>query len=279
MIIQRVPQLFQPTYNAMFPLYTSGKHMEEMFFRYFSHFQRSIKSSYVYLPVFWTSYYKNGGDIEVLKTWLHKLDKTKKYITIVQNDCGIYVNNLQLNIKVCGPSGGLNTNGDIDIYTGKKADIIIPLLCDPEFPLRNLEKDIICSYIPTEHNIYPQLSDISDISSFNITDPNEYCDILNRSVFTLAPRDVGYTSFRLYEAILAGCIPIYIWENEMVLPFPSRINWGEICIMVNINHIHTIYERINKVNLHVMQKSVERMREQISYDKTFEYIREQIENK
>ena len=283
MIIQRVPALFQPTYNSQYPVYNSGKHMEEMLFRYFSTNHREIKTNYVYLPVYWTSYYMLGKDLEVLKTWLHKLDKSKKYLTVVQNDCGIYVNDYNLNITVCGPSGGLSfkdTCLENNMYNGKTPSIILPYLCTPMIPKRSMEKDILCSFIGTQNNIYTDvLKDISGVQYFPDAGPEETCDILNRSTFTLTPRDIGYGSFRMYEAITCGCIPIYIWNGENPLPYSEKINWGAMCIMLHINNISVIMDKIKRAHVDNMQKNLAQNLKFFNFDAAFDYLRWKIEKK
>lgn len=283
MIIQRVPAIFQPTYIAQYPAYSSGKHMEEIIFRYFSTYHRDIKSKYVYLPVYWTSYYMLGKDLEVLKTWLHKLDKSKKYLTVVHNDCGIYVNDFNLNITVCGPSGGLNikeTCIENNLFIGKKPDIILPYLCTPNIPARSMEKDILCSFIGMEDDPYTNvLKDISGVEYFSNPEPEELCNILNRSTFTLCPRNIGYGSFRIYEAIQCKCIPIYIWSGDNPLPYSEKINWGGMSIMIHIDNINILQEKMKRVNIDNMQRQLAQNSKYFTFDGAFDYIRWKIETK
>merc|ERR1712107_383337 len=43
---------------------------------------------------------------------------------------------------------------------------------------------------------------------------------MGSSVFCLVPKGVGTWSHRLYEALLAGCVPVLL-SDEVVLPFPD----------------------------------------------------------
>ena len=109
MLIQQVPQEFQPIYRSNYPGYSAGKNIEEICYDYFINQQSSINSDYIYLPVFWTSYYVTHGygqNINGLYNWLSTLDKTKKYFTIVQYASGIHVQNFDLNITVFSAGGG-----------------------------------------------------------------------------------------------------------------------------------------------------------------------------
>ena len=61
---------------------------------------------------------------------------------------------------------------------------------------------------------------------------NEYFHYLRKSIFTLAPRGFCPSSYRLYEAMSAGAIPIYVWEKELLLPYSGMINWNETIITI-----------------------------------------------
>ena len=42
---------------------------------------------------------------------------------------------------------------------------------------------------------------------------NSYKDLISESYFSLCPRGYGPTSFRLYESISLGTVPIYISDD------------------------------------------------------------------
>ncbi|WP_035614029.1 exostosin family protein [Haloferula sp. BvORR071] len=56
-------------------------------------------------------------------------------------------------------------------------------------------------------------------------------NVMRGSTFSLAPRGLGPTSFRLYEAISLGSIPIYIWTDKRALPFEDEVDWSELAIV------------------------------------------------
>ena len=69
---------------------------------------------------------------------------------------------------------------------------------------------------------------VKNLDSMNISyfDSIKFKRIMRNSIFSLCPRGFGPTSFRLYEAIQMGTIPVYIAEkNEHVLPFANKIDW------------------------------------------------------
>lgn len=297
MLIQQVPQEFQPIYRSNYPGYSAGKNIEEICYDYFINQQSSINSDYIYLPVFWTSYYVTHGygqNINGLYNWLSTLDKTKKYFTIVQYASGIHVQNFDLNITVFSAGGGgLNIKNHDTVHDvtfhglkrscffGKKGTYDIPLICLPEFPNRNLNRDIYCSFMG-RFDTHKCRIDMKNV----LTDPkylyknsenfNEYCNILNRSVFTLAPRGFGYTSFRIYEAILAGSIPIYIWEDKKILPFEDILDYDTFSIVIHISELNKLEDILSKVNVLEMQAKIESIKHMFTFDKTFDYIIDKI---
>ena len=66
-----------------------------------------------------------------------------------------------------------------------------------------------------------------------------YAEIMERSVFSLAPRGYGKTSFRLYEAFQMGSIPIYIFDDPWI-PFTDKIDWQRAAILLHEKDIETI---------------------------------------
>ena len=144
MHIVNVPKPFQPLYTSTYPGYSSGKNLEEIYYELFKKHKDEIQTDKVYLPVFWTSYYVThnyGGNIQVLEDWLHTLDQSKTYFTVVQYACGIYLNNTPLKICVFSAGGGgINKKEEamtieyVDnmerwIFQGNIGSYFIPLVC------------------------------------------------------------------------------------------------------------------------------------------------------
>ena len=294
MIIQEIPTIFQPSYKSNYPEYSSGKNIEEICFQYFLENKDSINSEYIYLPVFWTSYYVINNffnNLDILYTWLNTLNKNKKYFTIVQCALGIFVQDFNLNITVFSAGGGgvnLNNKNTINeinyygvtrsIFYGNKGNYDIPLICNPLFPCININKDIFCSFMgrfdthKCRFDMKKALQNDSKFKIFNSVNFEEYKNILNRSIFTLAPRGFGYTSFRIYEAILANSIPIYIWEDKKILPYSDEINWEDISIIIHTNDINTLPEILSNINIKKMQNNILEVKHKFSFDYINNYI-------
>lgn len=301
MLIQDVPCIFQPKCNLRYPNYSYGKNMEEIFFELLIDNNEKIRTDYIYLPIFWTSFYVSrnyGENISDLYHYLESLDKSKKYITIVQYASGIFVKNFDLNLLVFSSGGGglnikeystihnINFNGlTRSMFFGNIANFILPLICKPTFPFLNLNKDIFCSFMgrfdthPCRFKMKNLLETNNKIKIFKSTNFENYKNILNKSIFSLAPRGYGYTSFRIYEALLAESIPIYIWEDKKVLPFQDKINWQEIAIIIHSDDISKLPEILDTFNKEKINKFIENIRKvkyMFSFDYSFKYLCEKI---
>ena len=299
MIIENVPPIFQPKYTSRYPSYSSGKNMEEIFYEYFLKEHTNIQNDLIYLPIFWTSYYVINGygeRIEPLYQWLNKLDKNKQYFTIVQYASGIYIKEDVPNLIVfSGGGGGLNYKENSvrkenfysltrSIFYGNIADYTIPLICLPSFPCLDLKRDIYCSFMGNfgthkcRFDMRNSLKNNSKFVFFESVDYEKYKQILNQSIFTLAPRGYGYTSFRIYEAILAESIPIYIWEDKKVLPFEDILNWEEFSVVINASEIQSLPNLLEKCNISEMQRKLKTVKHYFTFDGTFDYIKKTIKS-
>ena len=66
-----------------------------------------------------------------------------------------------------------------------------------------------------------------------------FCDIIYDSVFGLAPRGYGPTSFRLYETMQMDAVPIYV-SDVFWLPFEDVIDWNKAAILITPDRIDEI---------------------------------------
>jgi hypothetical protein len=300
MIILDVPSKFKPEYKSDYPSYSSGKNMEEICYEYFLTNKDSINTEYIYLPVFWTSYYVTnnyGSNIDDIYNWLETLDKSKKYFTIVQYASGIFVRNFDLDILVFSAGGGgLNIKNDSisrevsfyglnrHIFFGNKANYDIPLMCLPSFPSTHSNKDIFCSFMGRfdTHKCRIDMKKLLEVDQnfkfFDSVNFDEYKTIINRSIFTLAPRGYGYTSFRIYEAIMGNSIPVYIWEDKEILPFSDIINWNDFAVVINSSEINNLPNILKNINLYEKFNNLVKVKEMFNFNYTCEYIKTKIES-
>lgn len=73
------------------------------------------------------------------------------------------------------------------------------------------------------------------------TKKDAFAEHLRRMTYVLCPRGCENYSFRVYEALRFGRVPVII-DTDMV--FPSTIDWDEIAVVVSGNSPENIHERI-----------------------------------
>jgi hypothetical protein len=247
-----VPLKYRPNQSVEYPVGNSCP-FEKWFYQY--HLEHNPKTFRTYLPIYWTAFYVNhqyGQDkkaIAELQKFIDKLDKSKKYFTICQYDDGI-LNSLD----------GL----DIIVYAsgcGKPGYYPIPLLSETMKvePIDYSIKDIFMSFRgvnthPIRQKMVDELSKHAPIS-FDVVPWDQYINELKHSIFALCPRGYGVTSFRFYEAMQYGCVPVYV-SNETWEAFNLPLT--EYAVKIREDQINLIPDILGKVNPIEMRKKVEK---------------------
>lgn len=244
-MMQEVPKIFQISTNHEYPPH--NKIIFEEWFRNW-YINNNIVTELIYLPIFWTNFYisrKYGrADMSDLQNYLDKLDRNKKYFTIIQYDDGILQNIDDLNITIFGAGGGGKR-----IVPDKNLGSPIPLLCQSDFNInKNRKRDILCSFIGRFTKEYTIRNKIRQLYSemFLIKDSidyNTFIDIMERSIFSLCPRGYGATSFRICESLQHGSIPIYVYDKPWI-PWKNEFNFKDIGILISEKEIPNILETI-----------------------------------
>lgn len=245
-----------PTY-PVYPPYHTGKYIEGFFFDYYNS-SKPNKDIY-YIPVDWTTCYIQNVSLSLLQEKLLSLDKTKNYFTVSQHDDAIKEHFPYDVIKF---SAGGNMPG-----------IPIPLVCSPipDSIKVTKDKDIFCSFVGSiTHPIRQQMvSILSNNKKYNLqyknwtdkvsqSDLTNFIDITSRSIFTLCPRGYGKNSFRMYEAMQLGSIPVYIYDEDW-RAFTDTINWNDFSVSIHtsdLNNIDNILSNISGDKIKQMQENV-----------------------
>jgi Exostosin family len=71
----------------------------------------------------------------------------------------------------------------------------------------------------------------------------DFLDNMLRSDYVLSTRGHGNFSYRLYESLACGRIPLFI-DTDCVLPFDFEIDWRQSCIWVDDEDVSSIAERV-----------------------------------
>lgn len=227
-MIAKVPDQFRPRQNSHYPSYCTEMMVEQYVSRHYNG-----DSDRIYLPVYWTNYYCNNGyghgRIEPLFEWLGTLDKSKKYWTVVQYDDGILQKPDGLDILV--------------FSAGNPSGIPIPLIPSHYLEVPNVMKGYDLTFIGNinNHPIRKQLIEDTGCWKMDGLLPQDYYKVLAQSDFTLCPRGYGVTSFRIYEALHCGAIPVIV-SDVMWLPMRRDVDWGRLCIAIQPDQIGGIRE-------------------------------------
>ena len=239
--------LRRPSYR--YPPHDISEGIELNFFRFAQ--IESIVSRAVYLPIFWTNNYhhqragSSSSDLAAVpevESFLKTLNPDVQYFTVSQGAEGVY-EELPDNVFVFS-AGGVG-------------DCAIPLVCSPHPPLSN-PKTVLASFMGEFAPCGPVVSDkpprrsSSDpkgagtrvrgkmIEVFkNLPDcviapwkedMSLYRELMSKTKFGLCPRGYGKTSFRFYEMLTMGVVPVYIYDDPWI-PYRDEIDWSLFCVM------------------------------------------------
>jgi hypothetical protein len=110
----------------------------------------------------------------------------------------------------------------------------------------------------------------------------EYVDTMLNSDFPLVMKGDGNYSYRFYEALSLGRVPVFI-NTDCVLPLADRLNYDEFVLSVNhkdICHLDTIirdfYDSLDEESFVAMQKKAREVFEK--YLSTNSFLRYAVDN-
>ena len=253
---------FRPKWYSEYPPHQEDEELiEEFFFQFIKKGQKKGNSKKIYyIPIFWTNYFmtKNyGKNIRFLKIFIKFFNfftKKLKKFTIVQFAGGTKVP-LENTIIFSSAGSHLSDIGKNSLY------IPIPLISKSHSQVSVENKKYKVGFVGRDthtcrQDLAQQLSGMKDYKIKIVDDYNnisEFEDIMNNSIFSLCPRGTSPTSFRLYEALESGSIPIYV-SDEHWLPFNDFLEWEEFCILLKpdeISKIPFIVDNIIKESKHL----------------------------
>jgi FkbM family methyltransferase len=176
----------------------------------------------IFLPIAWTNWYNHSqhgemnlqAGVSELQKVIDKLPKLK-YWTYVQYDDGILNDISGLDIIVYA-SGCIKDN-----YYPVPLTYYRP----NEQPFISTEKPILAFFRGIDTNGLRQKMVTAcngkagfDVSFFNNLPPLEFSKKMSQCKFALCPRGYGVNSFRIYEALKHGAVPVYI-SDRFLEPF------------------------------------------------------------
>jgi hypothetical protein len=241
-----VPSILQPPPHYYIDY--RGPWIEDVFYKHWA--MERPKSEVHYLPIFWTDFYqwaqtqrysprmfdRINSEIRRILDAIAQSDRA--YFTLLEYDHTIWDWHLFPENVVVYSAGG---NGDVPIPLLKGS----PPYEEPV--VRDIEVSFLGRLNTEGHGGSGTVRQrmhaaMKDVAYFGLSP--DWRDIMRRSEFSLCPRGLGRTSFRLYEAMSVGSIPIYIWDDVEWLPWQDELDWSEFAISVPASEVGTLPERI-----------------------------------
>jgi hypothetical protein len=280
---------FRPATSITYPPFKNGKYLEEYFYDYALLHKDEIESDRVYIPIFWTNLQNHPGFTNqranyefLLSRALAKMPTTTKYFTVVQHDDG--------------PQ--LKVSGDVLIFGACSGQIPLPLIYQDENNTllntpRPENKTLLASFIGS--NTHPLRMKIKD-AFINKADvflgiqglwtpvvtENQAELFIHKTLeskFCLAPRGYGRSSFRFFEAMLLGTIPVYFWDDREWLPYEDILDYSKFSVSIYEKDISKAYDILKSISEEKYASMLEELDKVVKYftlDYMCEYIINQI---
>jgi len=225
-----------PWFLPAYPPYHQGPYIEEYFYEYYLA-NKELFDNYLLIPIFWTTAYLKELDVSA---YIHCLPSGRNFFCVAQHDDAV---------KEKLPKGTIVFSAG-----GNNGGIPIPLVCS-RTPQIIQDRDIFCSFVGSisdparglrQKMVNTLKSNIFNINIkrwttvFKTEDIDEFLYTTARSKFTLCPRGYGAQSFRFYEALQLGSVPIYIHDDTIWKPYSDFLNWDDFSISVHINQIQNL---------------------------------------
>jgi hypothetical protein len=246
--------LVPSTNGKTFPPQNKSENTIEYLF--YKHVQNndSYSSNLDYLPIQWENSLHDNLIRDKIKSSITNLQKdSKKMFTLSRLTGGPMVN---LNNCIIFTTGGI-----FNMPKNQNLSYVpLPLIADKYTDIPTGNKKYIASYIgrnthpirvdlekffKRDKNYY--VKNLNDMhSEFDSEKQEQFKKIISESYFSLAPRGFGPTSFRLYESIELGVVPVYIGE-DFLLPFSEIIDWEKLCVLVRYEDLKNLKKILSEI--------------------------------
>jgi len=202
-----------------------------------------------YVPILWTHVYWDVRDdrrLRKIQGLLNKL-RGRKTFTVVQHDLGIWKHRVPKDMLVFGAGG--------------RGDIPIPLLYHIPLSDHPVNREKHFAYFAGEiarqpsrnfvrhkmqHDLLGHGPDFTVIDTAQY--PEQYVPArqhMRECTFALCPRGHGKTSYRLYEAMHYGAIPVVIFDRPW-LPYQEELDWDEFTVQCHVDDVAELPQRLKK---------------------------------
>jgi hypothetical protein len=238
------------------------------------------EADFQYLPIYWNRYYCNHWgsqqSVEVLQTEILRLVSTNiPTFTICEYD----VVSMQPSLDLC----------NMTIFTASRHSdngcIDIPLLCSAhtELPYKE-DRKYLASFMGKfethglREEMRQSLGGREDIYLSESVDTQAYVELMADSYIVLAPRGYGGQSFRFYEAMQFGCVPMLIGDVD-TRPFKRWIDWKKSSFFTSLMPILTLNTLAdNYETMKIMGQNAKQLwQNELHYGKWCKYVIKELE--
>lgn len=180
----------------------------------------------------------------------------------------------------------LNNVCIINYNTSKKSknDIIVPFWTySDKVDLVDVEKNIFCNFIGTINNelrlkIFKTFKNKNGYYIEQKIDYNSFVNVVSKSNFTFCPKGLGLSSYRFFECMFFGSIPV-IFADDVILPYEDIINYDDMIIRIpesKISDFEFINNKLSNINISDMKKNIYHNIKHFRLDGIQEYVYQKI---
>lgn len=283
-----LPQIARPApAYPTYPAYHTGQYFEDYFCERFAAENPVVGRTFI--DATWTSLannpkYGSPVDTAAVQRSIDALPASGRYFAVVQHVDGVKFRLPKDTVVFAMGSG----RGDGSRH------VPLPLLCGafPELP--RAERTVLASFVGSSTHpvrqrmraaMPPSCGVVFDMEAWKPSVSgarvDAFMDAMSRSVFALAPRGYGPTSFRLYEAMHAGAVPVYVHDGELWLPYQDVLDWGMLAVLEHADHVDTLADRLRHMPASRVSEMLEYFRENsrmFTYEGAYDYVLETLRN-
>ena len=280
----------KPAYTHHYPPFTQGRYFEEYFSDFWGrHSPVNLKDRFVLVDIYWCAVFHAAGTdpstaIPALRE--HVFAKCKEAhragkipFTVCQWDRLMFEKPPNL----------------IVFSVGQSKDVPLPLISEdvthrlemtPRLPYE--DRTFLCSFIGSDtFHVRRKMMEVLDgredvflrIKTWDYkvdtSDANLFIETTQKSKFGLAPRGYGASSFRFFEVMQLGVIPVYIHDGDDARPFRDILDYDAFSISVHYKDLDGLYDTlasISKDRYETMLRELEKVSLWFTMEGTCEYI-------
>ena len=265
------PDAYLPNPLPPYPPFKNGLYLEEFVLRYLE--ARGIakdRDGRLYLPVLFLNLTQQQGHDRRARTarvqaaldeYVASRPCEEGYFAVMQHDDGTDIR-LPANTFVYGGSSG---HAPLPLIYEDRLNVLsrygrtFSALAHP-----TKMKKYLCSFVgSTTHPLRAQTMEALSSSSPSPSDEFffsskqwrggggvtkeqrlEFINVTLRSTFALAPRGYGRSSFRFFESLSLGAIPVYVWDDREWLPYTDVLDYSTFSLSVHVSELSTLRDRM-----------------------------------